>query len=110
MPFAVSPAGKLIAFGTEDVVILCEIDAGKVAHNLEGHLDAVRAIAFSPNGELVASCSRDKTVRFWSVEQGKQVHAIKNVPADASQLLFSSDGRRIAIVHGRNADIRSAEF
>ena len=32
---------------------------------LEGHADGVRAVAFSPNGQLVASGSDDQTMRFW---------------------------------------------
>ena len=38
---------------------------------LEGHTDAVIAVAMSPDGAQVVSGSRDKTVRTWSTETGE---------------------------------------
>jgi WD40 repeat protein len=124
MPLAISPAGNLVAYGVEDSVVLFDVDGEKVAHKLEGHLDTVRAVAFSPNGEFIASAAKDKTIRFWHVKQGKEVHVIENLPAStadlisprfhmhsnsASELIFSADGSRIAIVGraAQKAEIRS---
>jgi DNA-binding beta-propeller fold protein YncE len=122
MPLAISPAGNLLACEAEDAVALYDIDSGNVV-KLEGHLDTVRAVAFSPNGEIVASAAKDKTIRFWNVKLGKEVHVLKNLPPstaelifprtirviDAAELIFSPDGNRIAVVSlgARKAEIRS---
>ncbi|CCO35997.1 hypothetical protein BN14_10119 [Rhizoctonia solani AG-1 IB] len=34
---------------------------------LKGHTDNVIGVRFSPDGSHIASCSRDKTIRFWDV-------------------------------------------
>jgi WD40 repeat protein len=122
VPLAVSPAGDLLAWGDNDAVVLCDIASAELVHKLEGHLDTVQAVAFSPNGEFVASTAKDKTIRFWSVKQGKEIYIIKDLPASPSnypnnpaELIFSTDGHRIAVTYpvyseGRRAEIRSVDL
>jgi len=63
---------------------------------LRGHTDAVDAVAFSPDGTLLASGGRDSTIRFWNPETGEQTRVIHEGVGNPYSIAFSPDGRRIA--------------
>jgi WD40 repeat protein len=109
LPLAISADGARLAWADDDVAVLYDVKAAKVLHRLEGHLDAVGAITFSPNGDFLVTSAKDKTVRFWSTATGKFIHTIKKLPAAISAIVLAPDGKRILTVSGdsRNpADVR----
>src|SRR5262245_36490681 len=57
---AYSPDGRHLAlgcsnFGSDSALAIFEARTGKVVHRLPGHAHVVRAVAFSPDGKLLAS-------------------------------------------------------
>lgn len=62
---------------------------------LRGHSDGVSAVAFSPDGKLVASGSRNRTVKVWSLESGALLRTIPGAEVQVSSLEFSPDGKRL---------------
>jgi WD40 repeat protein len=62
---------------------------------LQGHTNTVFAVSFSPNGELIASVSTDRTAKLWS-RDGKLLHTLEGHTSGIWGLAFSPDSQTIA--------------
>ena len=82
--------------GVEDYTIRLW-DAVKGAHKrtLTGHTDWVNSVAFSPDGNTLASGSYDETIRLWDAVTGAHKRTLTTVGSVIS-MAFSPDGRTIA--------------
>jgi WD40 repeat protein/serine/threonine protein kinase len=71
---------------------LCQSDPVTLA----GHTSAVSAVAFSPDGRLLASAGHDRLARLWDVRTGRSVRTFKGHADVVYGLAYSSDGHRLA--------------
>ncbi|KAG0371647.1 hypothetical protein BGX24_001390 [Mortierella sp. AD032] len=52
-------------------VYVCKVGKAEPLRVFEGHKDEVNAIRWDPLGELLASCSDDKTAKVWNLSQNE---------------------------------------
>jgi len=96
---AVSLDGRLLAAGSSHApsttVGIFDLGTGKLQARWPGHGDFVRALAFSPDGTLLASAGGE-LVRLREVGTGKERWAVRADRKSAGSLAFSPDGTILA--------------
>ncbi|MDR3636139.1 MAG: hypothetical protein P4L84_20220 [Isosphaeraceae bacterium] len=98
-----SPDGKRLAAGSYQIVTLWNVPAGALTKTFNGHNDQVKALALTPDGKTAFSGSPDRTIRVWTVADGKQVRQL-NAPIPVLAIALSPDGQTVA-VGGQDATI-----
>ncbi|UUM22299.1 NACHT domain-containing protein [Mycoavidus sp. SF9855] len=92
-----SPDGRWLAIAEDGDIHLYETDDLQKVHTYTEHKAGVKSIAFSSNGQWLASGSRDKTVRLWHTSGNRSLaHTYAGHEDWVSSVAFSSDGQWLA--------------
>jgi WD40 repeat protein len=115
---AVSPDGARLAHGGASSKVTLEkllpgaAEQGKVLEH-EGSR-SVNALAFSPDGKLLATASADPadgdqqsgTVRLWEVSSGRLVRSFRQKDGAVSSVAFAPDGKTLAAGSAADGTVR----
>jgi WD40 repeat protein/transcriptional regulator with XRE-family HTH domain len=63
---------------------------------LRGHTFWAYGVAFAPNGDQLASCGWDRTVRLWDVASGRCLHTLEGGADRVMMVAWSPDGHTVA--------------
>jgi WD40 repeat protein len=87
-----SPDKKLRAVIDGDTIKIVDNDSNKELRAMRGHVGAVTAVTFSPDGRQLASGGNDKSVCCWDLATGKLLWKFKGDKVITS-VDYSKDGK-----------------
>lgn len=62
---------------------------------LRGEVGAINSIAISPDGEVIATASDNKTVSLWNLQKGKQIFSFCGFAKEVFSVAISPDGEML---------------
>jgi WD40 repeat protein len=94
---AVSADGTRAATSVKDHrLAVWDLETGKPLAVIGGASESVTAVGLSPDGHIAVSGHRDGAVRMHDADDGRQIASF-NMNGIVTDLLFSPDGRKLAI-------------
>jgi WD40 repeat protein len=92
---AISSDGTRIASTSGGAVKIWQTDGPSPNHGMANHHDHVYSVAFSEDGQLVASGSADNTAKLWDPTTGRCLHTFSH-PDSITSVIFSQDSTLLA--------------
>ncbi|WP_392479607.1 protein kinase [Nostoc sp. C110] len=103
---AFSPQGQLLASASYDRTIrLWQIEGSQreiqnrpcysLLSTLSGHAWAVLTVAFSPDGQILATGSDDNTIKLWEVNTGQLICTLVGHSWSVVAVAFTADGEKL---------------
>ncbi len=72
------------------------VATGRELLTLKGHQDTFTSVAWSPDGQRLATGSRDATAKVWEAATGRELLTLKGHERDVQSVAWSPDGKRLS--------------
>ncbi len=82
--------------GADGAVKIWDARKEELLRTLTGHDGPIRALAYSPDGKLLATGGEDGTVRLWDASSGQSLRTFQSHRGWVTCVAFSPDGKRLA--------------
>lgn len=93
--------GRYLATGGSASIVIWDCSGkgpeGTTPQTLKGHTAPISALAYQPIGPVLASGGQDGQVALWQMDQPRRVPLITQLESSITQLVWSSDNRRVAV-------------
>ena len=100
---AVSADGRHLASSGAEHIRLWDV-SGTLRHTFSHEFGSLAALAFSPDGTLLASAGLDTNVHIWDVSTGQRKSSLRDQLLATFAVAFTADGRNL-VIGGANGAI-----
>ena len=76
----------------DGIVLSTNLKANSRANKFVGHTGPVYGVSVNPSNSLIASCSRDNTIRIWNNNASARSSILKGHTAPIKSVEFNPDG------------------
>ncbi|MBD1845642.1 PD40 domain-containing protein [Cyanobacteria bacterium FACHB-63] len=95
LPLALRPTREYLATGRKGMFELWDVRSKTAIRQFGDYSGWTDAIAFSPDGQTIASSAPDNKIRLWNAQTGAEIRALR-VLASVKVLVFSPTGAILA--------------
>jgi WD40 repeat protein/serine/threonine protein kinase len=97
IPFAITPDALVAAYGSPTIHVM-DLATGQERWHADAAKDYVMALAFSPDGKILASSAgyHESSIRLWEVTSGKEIARLQAHGNYVGTMVFWPDGKTLA--------------
>ncbi len=92
-----TPDGQLVAV-TGGTPVVWAVSSGQIRARLRGQTTEVQQLAFSADGQRLATAGYDGEVRIWEAQTGRELLVLKGQAQSETRMQFAPDGRQLLTI------------